>query len=152
MNPLPRLPRFSLLTLLGALFCAALGSATAAGPARMGPVDFQTTRAQFAKGDSITIQEVVASSRELTIGDTVIVRGVYQLESKSSASLGFFLTTRVPGPRTPATGQQRQEIKGGKGSFELQQVVRADGSLHVSFYPANGGSSFGGVYFAPATR
>jgi hypothetical protein len=41
-------------------------------------------------------------------------------------------------------------IAAGTGTFELEHVVAADGSLHVSFYPNPRGSSFGGVYFASA--
>lgn len=150
-----RLPLLAALTLLLALTCAAPGCATRATDAgRTGPspIAFKTSRAQFADGDSIVIQEVAASSPELKVGDTVIVRGVYRLESAPEAMLGLSLTTRGPGPATRIAPHQRQKIAAGEGAFELKHVVPAEGSLHVSFYPARGGSSFGGVYFAPEKR
>jgi len=114
------------------------------------PIAFQITSQQFEPGDSIAIQEVLATSPALKIGDTVIVRGQYRLKSKSEASLGFFLTTRERSGSTRVSPEQRAQISAGSGTFELKHVVPSEGRLHVSFYPRPSGSSFGGVYFGPA--
>ena len=134
-----------LLSLIGAVFLASVGYA-----ADMESVPFQIVSTKFESGDSITIEEVVASSPQLKIGDTVIVRGKYNLQSKPKASLGLFLTSKGPSAPTPIEPHQQQNIEAGLGSFELKHVIRIEGDLHISFYPQPGGSSFGGVYFGPA--
>lgn len=113
-------------------------------------IRFRITSEQFEAGDSIVVQQIVASSPQLKIGDTVVVRGQYRLQSRPQAALGFFLTTKGPSGPTPVSPKQRLEISAGTGSFELEHVVPADGFLHVSFYGRPSGSSFGGVYFGPA--
>jgi hypothetical protein len=131
------------------LFAGSVLLASVGGAADLRPVAFQITSQQFEPGDSITIQEVVASSPEWKVGDTVIVRGRYQLSSKPNASLGFFLTTKGPSGATRVAPHQRQKIEAGSGTFELKHVIPGEGYLHVSFYPQPSGSSFGGVYFGP---
>jgi hypothetical protein len=114
------------------------------------PIVFQITSQQFEPGDSIIIQEVLATSPALRVGDTIIVRGQYHLTSRAEASLGFFLTTKGPSGSTRVSSEQRAVIRAGSGTFELKHVVPSEGRLHVSFYPRPSGSSFGGVYFGPA--
>lgn len=161
MKPLLRLPsplrhaRLALLALCALLFAQACsGTGYTAGTSRPGlrPVAFTTSRAQFIEGDRIVIQEVVASSPQWQVGDTVIVRGTYRLASAPGASLGLMLTRRGPAARMSTAAHQQQNISGGEGCFELTHVIAAEGALHVSFYPERGGSSFGGVYFSPAGR
>ncbi|MEO5959937.1 MAG: hypothetical protein ABIR80_12545, partial [Opitutaceae bacterium] len=108
-------------------------------------VPFKVTSQQFESGDSIVIQEVIATSPRLKVGDTVVVRGQYQLHSKPKAALGFFLTSKGPSGPGPISPKQQLAIEEGAGSFELVHVVPAEGYLHVSFYPRPSGSSFGGV-------
>lgn len=86
----------------------------------------------------------------MKIGDTVVVRGRYHLASRPKAKLGLFVTTAVPSPATPISPKQETDIAAGDGTFELEHVVSADGRLHVSFYEAPDGRSFGGVYFGLA--
>lgn len=143
---------FALVSLLFAQGCAGPGHTAGAWRAELGPVEFKTSHAQFIEGDRIVIQEVRASSPQWQVGDTVIVRGTYRLASAPGASLGLMLTRRGPGPSQKVAPQQRQTIAGGEGAFELTHVIAAEGSLHVSFYPEHGGSSFGGVYLSPAGR
>jgi hypothetical protein len=114
-------------------------------------IAFKITNQQFEAGDSIVVEQVMATSPELKIGDTVVVRGRYSLQSRPQAALGFFLSTKGPSGPTPISPKQKKEIAAGTGTFELEHVVPADGSLHVSFYPVPNGSSFGGVYFEAAT-
>lgn len=115
-------------------------------------VGFRITSQQFEPGDSIIIEEVLATSPQMKIGDTVIVRGKYHLQSKPKAALGFFLTTMGPSGSTRVEPYQRRNLDVASGSFELKHVVPAEGRLHVSFYPRPGGSSFGGVYFGPVSQ
>src|SRR5688500_11437234 len=119
----------SLLSFVGAVFLACVGRA-----ADLSPISFQITNQQFEPGDSITIEEVIASSPKLEVGDTVIVRGRYRLKSKPNGTLGFFLSTKGPSPATPVAPYQRQRIEAGSGTFELRHVIPTRGNLHVSFY------------------
>ena len=135
----------SLLSFIGAVLLACVGRA-----ADLNSISFEITSQQFEPGDSIIIDEVIASSPKLKIGDTVIVRGRYRLKSKTNGSLGFFLTTKGPSGATPVAPHQRQRIEAGSGTFELKHVIPAEGNLHVSFYPQPSGSSFGGIYFGPS--
>ncbi|MES2596810.1 MAG: hypothetical protein V4662_15815 [Verrucomicrobiota bacterium] len=135
----------SLLSFVAAFSLASIGYAV-----DLGAVAFRMTNPKFESGDSITIREVTASSPDLKVGDTVIVRGSYRLQSRPNASLGFSLTSIGPSAATVVAPHQRQKIEAGSGTFELKHVIPADGMLHVSFYPQTGGSSFGGVYFDSA--
>ncbi|MEI6463744.1 MAG: hypothetical protein WCQ89_03415 [Verrucomicrobiota bacterium] len=131
---------------------------------------FTTFRAQFAAGDSIVIEQVRLRGSSLRIGeiipvgspetppettrglvprigDTVIVRGRYELASQPQARIGLSLTTRGPsGPEAVSPGA-RQSVRQGSGTFNLEYVIRREGELHVTFFPLTGGTSFGGVYF-----
>jgi hypothetical protein len=118
-------------------------------PSGLSSVPFATSRAQFQAGDSITIQEVLASSPRLEPGDTVVVRGTYALQSRDKALLMLLLTANAPGATEQIAAKSRKEIAAGSGAFELEYTIQQPGSLHISFYPVTSGSSFGGVYFAP---
>lgn len=131
--------------LLGLLLPLALASLLHGQPAGLSSIPFTTSQVQFVAGDSITIQEVFASSSSLTPGNTVVVRGTYTLQSRASAYIQIQLTSSEPGP---AYSPPRKDITAGSGTFELEYAIQQVGSLHVTFYPSSGGSSFGGVYFA----
>jgi hypothetical protein len=133
--------------LLLGLCVAALASYAASA---MRDIPFTITSQQFEGRDSITIESVSATSPELKVGDTVVVRGRYHLETNLRAKLGFFLTTSGPSAPTPIAPKQQAQIVAGDGTFELEHVVSMAGRLHVSFYEVPRGSSFGGVYFGPA--
>lgn len=149
-------------------FALALVSGSAAEPPTGLP--FETFREQFAAGDAISIEQVwirgsgprVGESIRVgepdgnpdrpsrsgpQIGDNVIVRGRYRLQSRPQAKIGLSLTTRGPSGPTPVSPKASQRINEGDGTFELEYVVRREGELHVTFYPITNGSSFGGVYF-----
>ncbi len=111
-------------------------------------VPFATSKAQFAAGDSITIQEVLASSPNIGPGDTVRVRGVYALQSAASATLAINLTLNAPGVTVQTSPSSRAAVTTGSGSFDLAYQVDQPGSLHVTFYSSSTGASFGGVYFS----
>ena len=105
---------------------------------------------KFLPGDSITIVAVSSHPAGLGIGSTVTVRGRYQLQSRPEAQLGFFLTTPGPSAPSPIAPKQMQPVSSGTGFFELEHAALEAGALHISFYPRDRGSSFGGVYFGPA--
>jgi hypothetical protein len=112
-------------------------------------VRFSYGETDFRRGDSIVIHEVLSTSRKPRLGDRIIVRGQYRLSSEPEASLALYITATSPGgARSRSLPGQRQNITAGTGEFELECELN-EGSPHVSFYPARGGSAFGGVYFYP---
>lgn len=134
-------------SLLGLFVSLLVASLLHALPPGVSSIPFTTSQAQFAAGDAITIQEVFATSSTLGPGTTVVVRGTYTLASRASAVLQVQLTSSAPaGSYSPP----RLAISAGSGTFELEHVVQQVGTLHVTFYPATSGSSFGGLYFAAA--
>jgi len=100
-------------------------------------------------GDRIMIDEVRGPSDKRTIGNTYEVRGTYKLASRDQAVLGAFVTTSTSQPEVPheVSPEQTMKISKGEGRFTLRFHMWHDGDPHVSFYPAAGGESFGGVYF-----
>lgn len=119
------------------------------GAAALSSIPFSTSQAQFAPGDSITVQEVLASSPNLGLGDSFIVRGTYTLQSQSSAIMGISLTTREP-VGVPSQATARKEVAGGTGTFEMQYTVQFEGTIYIAFTPTAGGSSFGRIYVSGA--
>jgi len=100
----------------------------------------------FKDGDSIAVEQVVASSPNLAIGDKVVVRGRYVLKSEESAQLCLYTTTKEPVP-IPIIPSQQAQVKKGSGEFELTERMRYPGLLHVSFYRMTDGKRFGSIYF-----
>jgi len=133
---------------LGFLFIACLDAAGT----ELVDVSFVRGPARFKAGDAITIQKVQATSPKVEDGDTVVVRGRYDLQSRDQASLSLFLT------RTNGEGGERIEpaqtiaVTRGSGEFALICDVRHAGALHVSFYGIPDGRPFGGVYFGPGPQ
>ncbi len=109
-------------------------------------VPFELGMTEFLPGDSITIQTVRGTSPTIRTGETYCVEGTYTLASKDEADLALFATT-VTAVSVPTESSQIVRVKKGTGTFRLVKPMREEGYLHVSFYPAPGGSSFGGVYF-----
>ena len=109
-------------------------------------VPFELGEAEFAPGDSITIQRVTGTSATIRTGETYCVEGTYTLASKDRATLALYSTTTTKeGGRTDPS--QIMHIEKGSGTFRLVKVMQEHGYLHVSFYPEPSGSAFGGVYF-----
>ncbi len=109
-------------------------------------VQFELGDAEFAPGDSITIQQVHGTSSTIRTGETYCVEGTYTLASKEKADLALYATTRSP-IATPTDPSQIMHIEKGTGTFRLVKTMRVEGYLHVSFYPVPSGSAFGGIYF-----
>jgi hypothetical protein len=100
----------------------------------------------FNDGDSIDIEQVVATSPNLAVGDKVVVRGRYVLKSEEKAQLCLFVTTKES-VSVPVIPTQQTEVKKGSAEFELTEQVRHPGFLHVSFYRIPDGKRFGSIYF-----
>jgi hypothetical protein len=116
--------------------------------AGLASVPFTSSKAQFVDGDLVTITEVLASSPNLVPGDRVVARGSYTLKSQPSALLAIQLTANAPGGVDGSSAASRKIVSAGSGTFEFLYEIKQPGALHVTFYPAAGGNSFGGVYFA----
>jgi hypothetical protein len=127
---------------LGVAAVAALGL----GGEEFFDVPFVLGPTHFQNGDQIVIQDVFATSTNLTAGDKVVVRGRYELNSQQKAKLCLYLTSN-PGADEPDVRTQSKEITSGSGEFELSEPVRHSGYLHLSLYRSTGGTDFGCVYF-----
>ena len=124
----------------------AKGMANKPGPKKdvvMHPVDFEITTAKFNQGDLIEITDLSGTASDIRPGATYVVKGRYKLESRDDAMLHVYATNGE------TSSNQGPIIKRGEGQFTRTFTVLKEGMLHLSFYPADGGESFGGVYFEP---
>lgn len=78
------------------MFCATGWVALLA--AEVTNVPFELGKQHFQPGDSIVIEQVLATSPKLTVGDKVVVRGHYRLASAAKAALGLWVTHTSPAP------------------------------------------------------
>ena len=106
------------------------------------PVSFKITSMEFQNGDSIEITDLSGPAGIIRPGDTYIVSGRYTLKSHDDAALHVYATNGE------TSSSQGPIIKRGEGQFTRSFTLLKKGDLHLSFYPAKGGDSFGGVYFA----
>ncbi len=146
------LPRCLILPLWLALAagCAAPPRFDAASGLYELPVDI--SQRDFAPGDDIVVQQVLASTSKPAVGDKIIVRGTYRLQSAPDAKLLLTLST-TQFVRVPTLPAQTQQVTGGSGEFEVTIQPLVAGTLHLSFYPAGGGGpALGGVLFGPDIR
>jgi hypothetical protein len=139
-------------TLLRLLVGLCLTACIASAGAELSTVSFVVGKQEFKAGDGIAIDQVLATSPKFEVGAKVVVRGHYQLASAVKASLGLFVTHRSPAGRDPSAPSQLVSVDKEGGTFELSCEITYPGDLHVSFYPASGGESFGGVYFSGAAQ
>ena len=105
------------------------------------PLEFKITRSSFEAGDWIEITELLGTGRDLEVGRTYTVKGRYTLVSQDSAMLHVYATNG------DVQSQQGPVISRGSGEFTRTFTYLKPGDLHLSFYPAKGGSSFASVYF-----
>jgi len=106
------------------------------------PIGFKITSSKFQNGDSIEITDLYGSAGVIKPGETYIVSGRYTLKSHDDAALHVYATNGE------VQSSQGPSIKRGEGRFTRTFTLLKEGDLHLSFYPARGGDSFGGVYFA----
>ena len=118
--------------------------------AGLAPVAFVVATPQFKAGDAIVIDQVLATSPNLGVGDQVVVRGHYQLASTGAARLGLLVTHATPAAEADKVAPaQMARVTRAAGTFELSCAISFAGRLHVSFYPVPSGEAFGGVYIQP---
>jgi beta-lactamase regulating signal transducer with metallopeptidase domain len=105
-------------------------------------ISFTITSRKFQNGDSIEITDLSGPAGVIKPGETYIVSGRYTLKSHDDAALHVYATNGE------VQSSQGPSIKRGEGRFTRTFTLLKEGDLHLSFYPARGGDSFGGVYFA----
>src|SRR3954469_9759156 len=105
----------------------------------------------FADGDSIVVRKVLATSPRMDVGDTVVVRGRYVLQSQESANVGLSLTQTQDFEPTKISPAANTKAERGTGDFELTFQVVHVGCLHVTFSNPEK-KSFGTVYFGTAEQ
>ena len=98
-------------------------------------------------GDSIILTEVVSSSPDFKLGDTVTVKGNYTLSSHPEATLLLSVTATEDGGNPQTTKDQRTTVIQGEGEFVLTAIINYEGLLHLTFYNKMNGSPIGGFYF-----
>jgi hypothetical protein len=103
-------------------------------------------KAEFRPGDSIRITNVQRGDDFLT------VTADYELASEPEARISLHITQTKGDGRSKTAATQSKTILKGKGSVTLHHPTMGEGMPHVSFYPAKGGSVFGGVYFGTAAE
>ncbi|MGE3637119.1 MAG: hypothetical protein AB7G28_01080 [Pirellulales bacterium] len=104
---------------------------------------------RFAAGDSIEITKVRGSAAEFTPGNYYSIQGKYTLASRDRAELSALISAKhsTDGTNPIRQVQTLMIFERGSGEFTLLLPMSHEGWPHVGFYPADGGKSFGGVYF-----
>ncbi len=111
-------------------------------------VKFEQGATRFLDGDKITIVEVRGTADLFTSGNIYWIKGTYRLASHQRATLAAYTTARDAADGIgPSFKVQTTEVTHGNGTFTLFLPMSCRGWPHVSFYPADGGESFGGNYF-----
>jgi hypothetical protein len=103
-------------------------------------------KTEFRPGDSIRITHVQRGDDFLT------VTAEYELASEPEATIALYITATKGDGRSKTAATQSKTITQGKGTVTLHHPAVGEGMPHISFYPAKGGSVFGGVYFGTAAE
>jgi hypothetical protein len=140
------------MKIVAALVIGLFVSLQGLGAENVSVVPFELGPQHFTGDDQIVIEQVMASSPQLAVGNTVTVRGRYVLSSKDGAQLCLYLATTHDVGAEPVLSAQKMEIRKGSGSFELTEVVKHPGHLHLSFYPIQAGRRLGTVYFGTSQQ
>jgi len=109
-------------------------------------LDFCLGENEFLQGDNITIRGIRGTRPAFEVGGKYLVKGRYTLKSQDRAQLCLYRSTKKP-VTTRTYPSQVTEVRNGTGDFSLEKLIQADGHLHLSFYPVQGGGRFGFVYF-----
>ncbi len=111
-------------------------------------VSFEQGATAFVNGDKITIHEVHGTASYFAPNHLYMIKGSYTLASLPRAMLAAYVTaTDADGGKSVTYQFQRNIVNRGNGTFTLFLVMTGRGWPHVSFYPSEGGESFGGTYF-----
>jgi len=115
------------------------------------PVTFELGLNTLKDGDSIVLNEILASSPNFAEGDTVTVKGRYTLSSQPSARLSLLVTGTRGRGRSNVTREQQIGVTQGSGEFKLTLTVPYYGCPHLTFYEEttekNSWNRLGGLYF-----
>jgi hypothetical protein len=111
-------------------------------------VKFEQGATQFLDGDNITILEVRGTAETFVPGNIYWIKGRYTLASHERATLAAY-TTAMEARYGTGDSYKPQVVQAeqGESTFTLFLPILHRGWPHVSFYPADGGSDFGGNYF-----
>lgn len=134
----PSHPVMKLITLASICLLTFLGITRAAGPSNI------IGKTEFRPGDSIRITNVQRGDNFLT------VTAEYELASEPQATISLHITRTKGDGHSKTDESQSKSVSNGKGTVTLHHPDVGEGMPHVSFYPAKGGSVFGGVYFGTA--
>lgn len=129
------------------LITLAIATCLRAADPQLVPVSVKVGLQKFDRGDSIVIQEVLATSQQMDVGDTVVVRGQYTLRSQDRANLGLSLTQTQDSEPTRISPAANTKAESGTGDFELTFEITKIGCLHLTFSSLPAKKSFGTVYF-----
>jgi beta-lactamase regulating signal transducer with metallopeptidase domain len=114
-------------------------------------VRFEQGKTEFSAGDAITITEIRGTAETFAPGNIYWIKGNYVLTSHDGAMMAAFVSAMdAANGRGPYLKVQTTQLERGHGSFTLFLPMSYRGWPHVSFYPAKGGSVFGGTYFGTA--
>lgn len=111
-------------------------------------VRFEQGASRFLDGDNIRVLEIRGTARTIKPDNFYWIKGIYRLGSHDQAELDVYVTPKVAAKGgSPPWRIQTSKVKRGEGTFELFLPVTCRGWPHVSFYPADGGTGFGGTHF-----
>jgi len=111
-------------------------------------VKFEQGITGFLKGDKITIAEVRGTADTFVPGNIYWIKGTYTLASHDRAALAAYTTAKDAANGIGKSFKvQTTVVNKGTGTFTLFLPMSCRGYPHISFYPADGGGSFGENYF-----
>ena len=111
-------------------------------------VKFEQGATRFQNGDKITILEVRGTADTMSPGNNYRIKGTYTLASHDRATLAAYTTASKAANGTGPTHKvQSTMVNPGTGTFTLVLPMSCEGWPHLSYYPTDGGSDFGGNYF-----
>ena len=111
-------------------------------------VRFEPGATRFLDGDEITITEVRGTADAFSPGNIYCIKGAYTLTSHNQAMLAAFITAKdAKDGKGRYLKVQTTMVERGSGKFTVFLPISSQGWPHLSFYPADGGGSFGGNYF-----
>ena len=111
-------------------------------------VPFEQGASRLLNGDKISILEIRGTSRTFMPDNTYMIKGTYTLATHQRATLAASITAMDAAHWVGAWDEhQTAVVNQGTGTFTLVLPMTCHGWPHLSFYPAEGGSDFGGSYF-----
>ena len=113
----------------------------------------RVVRGDLGDADALSITSLHGDSKEYRAGATYMVRGQYRLQSREEAHLTQWCANgwvqAVDGDDANSQHGGSLRVTLGEGEFSFFFTVKEVGDLHISFYPVEGGESFGSLYYIP---